>query len=499
LYEFADSEYQQLFDKQEAAAKQWYAEKNLPYKNESDRRSDPDDQKPARYVGLTETEKGQMKVREQDRWIWERRKERYQPMAQSVFNGPDQWQNAKKLRKPDKIKDDWKPESFIHTGGSLAAKGEAVTPGVLSGCGVPVDGAPTDDPFALTTDVNGRRLGLANWIVDPKNPLTARSFVNRLWQYHFGRGIVATPNSFGVKGAKPTHPELLDWLSAQFVAGGWKSKPIHRVIMMSDAYKRSTWHTDLDGLATSDPENALLARFLPRRMTAEELRDNMLVASGELNRKVGGIPVMPEMNMEVALQPRMIQFSIAPAYQPSPTPQQRNRRTIYAYRVRGQADPFMEVLNQPNPNDSCDLRDAAAVSPQSFTMMNSDLMSDRSIAMALRLQDEADSVSKQIDLAFELILGRQPTDEQRSRLVEYVGEMVAYHESNQPNPVVYPTKLVRSLVEEFSGETFEFDELLPVFENYTPDAKPATVSAQTRSLADACLLLFNSNEFVYVY
>ncbi|TWU50931.1 Planctomycete cytochrome C [Rubripirellula tenax] len=499
LYAFADGERQTIYDKQETAAKHWYEEHNLPYKDDKARKDDPEDQKPPRHVGLDETEKGQLKVREQDTWIWKRRHERYKPMAQSVYNGPDAWQDAKKLRMPEKMKADWRPETFIHTGGSLAAKGEAVTPGVLSGCGVPVEGAPSDDPYALTTDVNHRRLGLAKWIVDERNPLTARSFVNRLWQHHFGRGLVATPNSFGVKGGKPTHPELLDWLATQFVHGGWKSKPIHRMIMMSDAYKRSTWHPNRDELATSDPENEWLTHFVPRRLTAEELRDCMLTATGELNREFGGVPIMPEINLEVALQPRMIQFSIAPAYQPSPKPEQRNRRTIYAYRVRGQADPFMEVMNLPNPNDSCDFRDDAAVSPQAFTMMNSDLMSDRAIAMAKRLESEAQDTASQIELVFERVLGRKPSDEQRDRLVTYINDMAAYHAVHEPEPITYPTKIIRSLVEEFSGQSFEFEERLPNFENYTPDDKPSTVPATTRAIADACLLLFNSNEFVYVY
>ncbi|QDT02852.1 Planctomycete cytochrome C [Rubripirellula lacrimiformis] len=499
LHEFADGERQALIDKQEAAAKKWYDEKGLPYKDEKARKDDPDDQKPPRYAGLDESEKGRLKVRQQDAWIWKRRFERFDPMTQSVFNGPDYWLDAKKLRQPKKVDPKWRPESFIHTGGSLSAKGAAVTPGVLSGCGVPVEGAPIDDPFALTTDVEGRRLGLAKWIVDPRNPLTARSFVNRLWQYHFGRGLVGTPNNFGVKGSKPTHPELLDWLTGQFVDGGWKSKPIHRMIMMSDAYKRSTWHPDLEGLELKDPANDLLARFTPRRMTAEEMRDSMLSASGELNPEMGGLPIMPEINLEVALQPRMIQFSIAPAYQPSQTPQQRNRRTIYAYRVRGQADPFLEVLNQPNPNESCDLRDAAAVSPQAFTLMNSELMTDRAIGLAKRLMKDANDLPGRIELAFQLTMGREPTANEQTNLQSYVRDMVTYHQNHEPGDVSYPTKVVRSLVEEFSGEPFEIDELLPNFENYSPDSKPATVSEETRALADACLLLFNANEFVYIY
>ncbi len=472
---------------------------DLPYKDENARKNDPEDQKPPRYVGLTETEKGQLKVREQDTWIWERRKERYQPLANSVFNGPNLWQNAKKLRKPGKIDSNWRPESFIHMGGDYQAKGDAVTPGVLSGCGVPVDAAPTEDPFALTTDINGRRLGMAKWIADPRNPLTARSFVNRIWQHHFGHGIVRTPNNFGAKGDKPTHPELLDWLSTRFMEGGWKSKPLHRMIVMSEAYKRSTAHEELEKLATVDPDNKLLARFPPRRLTAEEIRDAMLLATGELQRELGGVPTMPEINLEVALQPRMIQFSIAPAYQPSRVPEDRNRRSIYAYRVRGQADPFMEVMNLPNPNESCELRDTAAVSPQAFTLLNSDVMSDRSIALALRVQDDAKTLPAQIDRAFSLVLGRKPTESERKSMQAYVTEMIGFHKTHKPQPTAYPTTVTRSLVEEFSGETFEFTELLPVFEDYLPDAKPATVSAEIRALADMGLLLFNTNEFIYVY
>ena len=499
LYGFANGKRAELVAKQEAAAKKWYEENNLPYKDQNARKNDPEDMKPPRHVGLSEMEKGRLKVREQDTWIWERRKERFQPLVQSVANGPDHHQNSRKLRAPKNAKKEWRPESYIHMGGDYRSKGEAITPGVLSGCGVPVDGAPTDDPYALTTEVSGRRSGLAKWIADERNPLPTRSFVNRIWQHHFGTGIVKTANNFGVKGDKPTHPELLDWLSAQFLKQGRRPKALHRLILMSDAYRRSTAHPDLEQLATVDPNNKLLARYLPRRLSAEELRDAMLVTTGELNPEQGGLPVMPEINLEVALQPRMIQFSIAPAYQPSRTPEERNRRSIYAYRVRGQADPFMEVMNLPNPNESCEARDAAAVSPQAFTLLNSSVMSDRSIAFAQRIEKEATELEDQVQRAFSLALGRPATDQEQASMVSYVNEMVEYHQQHAPEPTVYPTKVVRSLVEEFSGETFEFDELLPVFEDYVPDPKPETVKPKTRAIADMCLLLFNSNEFVYLY
>jgi hypothetical protein len=320
-----------------------------------------------------------------------------------------------------------------------------------------------------------------------------------VWQHHFGKPIAGNPNNFGAKGAKPTHPELLDWLAADFVEHGWKFKRLHRMIMLSQTYRQSGRHPQLKKLQTEDPDNHLFAYHPPRRLTAEELRDSLLKATGELNPAIGGLPVMPEINMEVALQPRMIQFSIAPAYQPSRTPAERNRRTIYAYRVRGQADPFLELFNQPNPNGSCEERDAAAVTPQAFTLLNSDVMSDRSIALALRVEKEKDTLHLQVKRAVQLAFGRVPDKVEWEHLKQYVLKMRAYHAKHQPEPVKYPTRITRSLVEELTGQPFEYEEILPVFDNYVPDKKPADVNANTRALADLCLLLFNSNEFIYVY
>ena len=422
-------------------------------------------------------------------------------MVQSVYDGPDpklSYKSGRDLRMPRAINAGFRPETHILMGGSLEAPGEKVQPGVLSAIGLRVEGAQ-GDPFVLPEDLTGRRLGLAKWIADARNPLTTRSIVNRVWQYHFGKPIAGTPNNFGVKGAKPTHPELLDWLTADFVEHGWTFKRLHKLIMMSQTYQMAAQHPQMAKLQNDDPDNDLFAYFPHRRLTAEEMRDAMLHITGELNPALGGLPIMPEMNLEVALQPRMIQFSLAPAIQPSRTPAERNRRSIYAYRVRGQADPFLEVFNQPNPNDSCDVRDSAAVSPQAFTMMNSDLMTDRSIAFALRLEREAKTPAAQIDRAFQLALGRTPSETERKRMTAYLSEMQTYHRGVQPEPVKYPTRITRSLVEEFSGQPFEYEEILPAFENYLPDKKPADVSAETRALADVCLALFNTHEFAYLY
>ncbi|MEO6788501.1 MAG: DUF1549 and DUF1553 domain-containing protein, partial [Chthoniobacteraceae bacterium] len=460
---FASGEKDKIVDKRETAAREWFKEHNLEYKDENARKNLPDEQKPPRAVGLDYIAEGQLKVREQDEWIWERASERYEPMVQSVFDGPDpklNFKSARNLRMPDVINVNWRPETHILTGGSIEAPGEKVQPGVLSAIHLGVEGAQ-DDPYVLPEDLTNRRLGLAKWIADARNPLTTRSIVNRVWQYHFGKAIVGTPNNFGVKGAKPTHPELLDWLTADFVEHGWTLKRLHKLIMMSQAYQMDARHPDSEKLRNDDPNNDLLAYFPNRRLTAEELRDAMLRVTGELNPALGGLPVMPEMNMEVALQPRKIQFSLAPAYQPSRTPEERNRRSIYAYRVRGQADPFLEVFNQPNPNESCDLRDSAAVSPQAFTMLNSDLITDRSIAFALRVEKEAATVEKQVGRAFELALNRSPTDVELQHMSAYVRKMQDYYRGVKVMPVTYPTMVTRSFVEEFSGKSFEYEEILP--------------------------------------
>ena len=499
MFDFAKKKHHELLKKQEEAAKKWYAERGKKYLNEDKRRSLPDEEKPPRYVGLNPIEQGRLKVRRQDDWIWSRRLERYKPLVQSVYNGPvPKSLNARKMRMPGKIPDGPFPKSHILQGGALEAPGDRVQPGVLSALGLSSSDNPKD-PYLITNDSTGRRLDLAKWVAHPDNPLTARSIVNRVWQRHFGKPLAGNPNNFGAKGKKPTHPRLLDWLAADFVQHGWKFKRLHKLIMLSETYRQGTQHPEFQRLRNEDPDNHLLAYRLPRRLTAEELRDGMLVSTGELNRQVGGLPVMPEINMEVALQPRMIQFSLAPAYQPSIRPEQRNRRTLYAYRVRGQPDPFLELFNQPNPNDSCEERVAESVTPQAFSLLNSDLMNDRAIALALRAVNEFDDLRMQVKRVVQLAFGRVPAKKEWDRLEKYVEKMRQYHLEHEPEKTEYPTSITRSLVEESTGLPFDYEEILPAFENYHADKKAHEVSPQTRALSDLCLVLFNANEFMYVY
>ena len=500
MLDFASAEKNRLVEKRETAARAWFDERDLPYKTVEARKNLPDEDKPPRHVGLNHVEQGQLKVREQDVWIWNRRLERYQPMAQSVYDVSQSklaWNGARKLRINRKQSSDPTPVNYILDGGALAAPGSVVTPGVLSAVGVGAGSNPVD-PYLITDNVEGRRLALAQWIAHPKNSLTTRSLVNRLWQHHFGTGLAANANNLGAKGSKPTHPKLLDWLASDFVEHGWKIKRLHRAILLSQVYRQSSSPADPKQVSRLDPANQWLSYFPRRRLSAEEIRDSALFLSGELHHSDGGLPIFPEINMEVALQPRMIQFSLAPAYQPSPTPELRNRRSVYAYVVRGQADPFSELFNQPNPNESCEKRETASVTPQSFTLLNSDMMTDRSIAFALRLQSESTELVQQINLAFNLVLGRNPTGKEQDFMSRYVRDMSQYHEDTVPAAVVFPQNITRSVVEEFSGKPFDYEEILPVFENYVADKKPAEVSASTRALADMCLLLLNTNEYIFV-
>ena len=506
LLDFAKQEQDALHEKRESAAKEWYEEKGIPdeyvpFQKRTQMGDNPN--KPRRFVGLTTQEEGVLKVREQDVRIWTRRLERFEPLAQSVYTGGQWVQNSKKLRPPQnkkqKEKDAVMPESFIYEGGSVFVTGEKVTPGVMSCLKLPSPAASDDDPYAVPQSMSNRRITLARWIADEKNPLTTRSIVNRIWGYHFGSAIAGNPNNFGATGKKPTHPELLNWLAKEFVEQGWSLKKMHRLIMTSSTYMQATDHPDIENLKNADPNNELIAYFQPRRMSAEEMRDAMLASTGELNLDGGGLPCRPEINKEVAFAPRMIQFTLATTYQPNRTPAQRHRRSLYAYRVRGLPDPMLEVFNKPNSDESCEFRDESSVSPQVFALLNSDVMTSRSIAMAQRAEKEANDPRAQIARAYEITLGRVADDETVDTLHQHYEKMVEYHQGVQPEPFVYPKTLDRSVVEELSGEAVNYVERLDIYEDFIADTDPADVSPETRALADVCLLLFNSNQFVYIY
>jgi hypothetical protein len=437
-----------------------------------------------------EAELALRKLWEKRRQALEREREFPRPLAMSVYDGPPiDRRSPQPYHAMPKDRRGAVQDVFVLTGGSVEAPAAKVVPGVLSAAG--------DASIPATTE--GRRLAFARWVTSPDNPLTARVFVNRVWQQHFGTGIVATPNNFGKMGRKPTHPELLDWLASWFVEQGWSVKQLHRLIVTSAAYRRSGEPSETQAVTRLDPNNMLLSYFPPRRLSAEELRDAMLAVSGELNPMAGGLPARPEINWEVATQPRHVMGSVAPAYQPDRTPAERHRRTLYSLKVRTLRDPGLSVFDQPPPDQSCERRAASTVAPQALCLLNSQASHDRALALARRLEREADTAAAQIDRAFCLALGRPPTEVERARSLAHLAAQTERQRGQTPAAAPPPKEIERALVEEQTGTKIRWRERLDILEDFVPDLKPWDVGPETRALADLCLVLLNANEFVYVY
>jgi hypothetical protein len=298
-------------------------------------------------------------------------------------------------------------------------------------------------------------------------------------------------------GAKPTHPELLDWLATWFIDHDWSLKQLHRLIMSSAAYGQAGESPERARIDKIDPANSLLAYFPARRLSGEEIRDGMLAISGELNLDMGGPGVFPEINWEVALQPRHIMGSVAPAYLPSRTPRERNRRTIYAFRYRTLADPLLEVLNRPGSDVSCEQRDQTTVAPQALALLNGDFVQHRALAFAAALTKETPAFDGQLDAAFLRVYGRPPAPDEVEACRQFYVDALVFHRSNVPRSVELPKRVRRGMIEEFTGEMVYWDEELPL-DDYIRDTMPWDVAAEIRALSEVCVVLLNSNEFLYV-
>ncbi|HAV61343.1 MAG TPA: hypothetical protein DCY13_03155 [Verrucomicrobiales bacterium] len=281
---------------------------------------------------------------------------------------------------------------------------EPVPPGFLSA--LDPNPAPLADPPNPGT--TGRRLTLANWIAADSNPLTARVWVNRVWQGHFGRGLVPTANDFGLAGERPTHPELLDWLTSEFMAQGWSVKQLHKLIVTSATYRQSSAPRNEAAMAT-DPDNTLYWRQNLRRLTAEQLRDALLQVSGQLTGKAGGEPVWPELPAEVLqANPAFLDDNAekTKGWYPSPEAEQ-GARSVYLVQKRTVRVPFLEAFDLPSNELSCARRQESIVAPQAFSLLNSDLAARCARAFAGRIAAEGDEA---IEKAFALSLQRAPTD-----------------------------------------------------------------------------------------
>ena len=271
---------------------------------------------------------------------------------------------------------------------------------------------------------SGRRSALAAWIASPSNPWTARVLANRLWQQHFGTGLVATANDFGQSGARPTHPELLDWLAGEVVARGWSLKATHRLIVTSEAYKRSSVAKGV--VPVSDPENRLLWRQNPRRLDAESIRDYLLAASGLLKPFEGGKPVWPSVPEDLLkAQPAILEAEKGgdggrmQGWYPDPE-DKVDVRSVYLIRKRCLPIPFLQAFDLPDPSVSCARRDTTIVAPQALTLLNSPESARYAAALAARAQAASATGEGKVDALFKLALARLPEREERALVLAWL-------------------------------------------------------------------------------
>ncbi|MSO21796.1 MAG: DUF1553 domain-containing protein [Acidobacteria bacterium] len=364
------------------------------------------------------------------------------------------------------------PTTFVLKGGDPKHRGEIVEPGFLS---VVTGNSEPANLYEMAYDgvlrpMRNPTKALAEWIASPENPLTARVMVNRIWQHHFGQGLVQTPNDFGKNGSGTLHADLIDWLACRFIESGWSVKAMHRLILQSGVYRQRTTHPDFERCQTVDPENQYFWRWNPLRLEAEVIRDSILSVSGELNPLMGGPGFLPEVDQEM-LTGADVWFEPAP-------PEERNRRTIYMWQQRSLVFPFVKVFDGANMNESCPARGVTTGTPQVFALFNSKFVHEQSRKLGERIiREVGSSPTKQVERAFNLALTRDPTASERT-------DGIAFLSSGEPLLTPEVTLLPKSEVE--GGGTPE-SALSGVAGAATPRG----------ALSDLCLALFNLSEFVY--
>jgi len=348
------------------------------------------------------------------------------------------------------------PRTFLLKGGAWDSPKEEVRPGFPA-----VFKTSDPAPKSEGRGTSGRRAALAEWLTSKSNPLTARVIVNRVWQQHFGRGLVGTASDFGVKGDAPSHPELLDWLANWFMEEGWSLKKLHRLLATSDAWRQSS---EFNAAAQSaDPENHLLWRFNRRRLPGEAIRDASLSISGMLNPAMGGQSVFPE------LPDGMVRYGWSAAKdEPS-----RNRRSIYVFVRRNIRYPLFEAFDMPDTHESCARRNVTTSPVQALMLMNNRVVLDWAAALAGKvLNSSGQTEGAVVAAAFNLAYGRSPDPGERALAQSFLERQ---------------TELIRHRLEK--GEEVAAPAGMP---------KDSPALAEGAALVDLCHTLLNANEFVYV-
>src|SRR3989441_716866 len=304
------------------------------------------------------------------------------------------------------------PPSYFLVRGDPASKGSLMKPGFIT---VATYGNPATEIPPADGRTSGRRRALAEWLASRENPLAPRVIVNRVWHHHFGRGIVPTLDNFGKMGDPPTHPELLDWLTVEFMNRGWSIKQLHKLMMTSEAYQMASAYTDAEDLE-KDPQNQYLWRYRPQRLDAEIVRDGILRASGAINLAVGGTPVRPP------LPETLIKSTIYNVWKNQDDGPEVWRRSLYVYRKRGMAFPMFEVFDMPDPNFSAGRRSISTVPKQALTLINNDFVLKQAQSFADRVRKEAgDDPVKQINLAYRIALTRPPDETELALATDLLG------------------------------------------------------------------------------
>jgi hypothetical protein len=292
------------------------------------------------------------------------------------------------------------PPSYFLIRGDVESHGSLMKPGFIE---VITFGNPPTEIPRPDGHTSGRRLALAQWIASPQNPLTARVIVNRIWQKHFGRGIVSTLENFGKMGERPTHQELLDWLAVDLMANGWSLKRLSKLMMMSSAYQMSsTFDNAAD--AQADPANLYLWRFRPQRLDAEIVRDSILAAGGNINLQLGGEPIFPY------IPPDILAGQYRGKWANTPDGPAAWRRGVYVYQRRSLPYPMFDTFDHPDLNVTAGARNVSTVPTQALTLLNNPFVLAQADRFAARVREQASDPAAQVALAYRIALARPASE-----------------------------------------------------------------------------------------
>jgi hypothetical protein len=386
------------------------------------------------------------------------------------------------------------PKTYILRGGNPALKGDEVQPGFLS----ILD--PSDATITPPAGLNstGRRSALAAWLTDPKNPLPARVMVNRIWNYNFGQGIVKTPGDFGMMGARPTHPELLDYLASTFVENGWSMKKLNRMILLSNTYQQSSAFEAT--AAAADPDDNLIWRYPRHRLEAEAIRDSMLSVSGLLNPQMGGPGVFPPVPEGTISE--LSATAAAGGWKTEKDPAQNNRRSVYIFVRRNLRYPMLQEFDSANTFESCDFRKPTVTPSQSLDLLNNDLVLEWAQAFAGRVLNDSGLTPKaQVDRAIRLAYGRAATPEEEKLLLGFLDKQMSVLKprfAGSPDGKID----VRPLTADNAGMLKRYAtkaDLETKADVPLPIGMPKGVDpVRAAALVDLSQMLLDSNEFLYI-